>query len=69
MKKKRLECPVVSQISTLGPLRFHLQSDATRMSRWLPSNRRRLPSNRRRLPSNRRRLPCTFFEKILSIKK
>ena len=71
MKKKKLECPLVSQICTLWPLRFHqeffifslmqpecpdipiliilttavspatffFKSDATHMSRWLPSNR------------------------------
>ena len=72
-KKEKLECPVVCQINTLWPLRFHqeffifslmqpvcpdipslahfdgccftsilfffLKSDATHMSRWLPSNR------------------------------
>ena len=47
---------------------FFFNSDATHMSRWLPtnhrqlpSNRRRLPANRRRLPANRRRLPSRFF--------
>ena len=35
----------------------YLWPDATRMSRWVPSNRHQLPSNRRQLPSNRRQLP------------
>ena len=57
-----LTSPILLILTTaVSPAIVLLKSDATQMSRWLPSIRRCLPTNPRRLPANRRRLPSTFF--------
>ena len=53
MEKKKLVCPVVSQICTLWPLRFH--QDFFIFSLMQPA----CPDG---YPPNRRRLPSTFFD-------
>ena len=58
-------CPDIRSFAHFDDCHFtsflFFNSDATHMSRWLPSNRRWLPTNYRRLPTNCCRLPSTFF--------